>query len=324
MNLGDSTPLMIAAGLLAGILLGYVVQRGRFCSHSAVANATRRDFSLAKGWILGVSLASVGLAFLYLLPGTETLNQGLALRPVPNIVGGLLIGIGMVAAASCISGLFWKLGSGMLGAVVGLLGWGFGELAGREILSSGPAVLSSATTVLGDGEAGTVPGVLGVPAPVVAVPFAVVVFVLVKRSRGPMRLGIGLGITIVAGWALAAVSGASFGPSSVGAVVSVADGSPNYWLVAFLVGLVVGAAVAARLRGGLWIRGESALRYLQLLLGGVLLGAGGWIAGGCTLGHGLSGAAQLNVSSFLVVAAIIVGVVVTRMLAITLPGRRAR
>ncbi|MGB6180416.1 MAG: YeeE/YedE thiosulfate transporter family protein [Rhodococcus sp. (in: high G+C Gram-positive bacteria)] len=324
MNLGDSTPLMIAAGLLAGILLGYVVQRGRFCSHSAVANATRRDFSLAKGWILGVSLASVGLAFLYLLPDTETLNQGLALRPVPNIVGGLLIGIGMVAAASCISGLFWKLGSGMLGAVVGLLGWGFGELAGREILSSGPAVLSSATTVLGDGEAGTVPGVLGVPAPFVAVPFAVIVFVLVKRSRGPMRLGIGLGITIVAGWALAAVSGASFGPSSVGAVVSVADGSPNYWLVAFLVGLVVGAAVAARLRGGLWIRGESALRYLQLLLGGVLLGAGGWIAGGCTLGHGLSGAAQLNVSSFLVVAAIIVGVVVTRMLAITLPGRRAR
>jgi len=43
------------------------------------------------------------------------------------------------------------------------------------------------------------------------------------------------------------------------------------------------------------------------------LGAGGWIAGGCNLGHGLSGIAQLNVSSFVVVTAMVAGVGVARL-----------
>jgi len=49
-------------------------------------------------------MASVGLALLFLLPGTTGLNQGLAFRPVANVAGGLIIGIGMVVARSCVSG----------------------------------------------------------------------------------------------------------------------------------------------------------------------------------------------------------------------------
>ncbi|MEJ7771441.1 MAG: YeeE/YedE thiosulfate transporter family protein [Geodermatophilaceae bacterium] len=45
-----------------------------------------------------------------------------------------------------------------------------------------------------------------------------------------------------------------------------------------------------------------------VLVGGFLLGAGGWIAGGCNLGHGLSGMAQLNVSSIVVVICMALGV----------------
>ena len=80
----------------------------------------------------------------------------------------------------------------------------------------------------------------------------------------------------------------------------------------FLLGIVAGATLAARTAGGFWVRGEQPIRYVQLAVGGVLLGAGGWIAGGCNLGHGLSGVAQLNVSSFVVVAAMVAGVALTR------------
>jgi len=54
----------------------------------------------------------------------------------------------------------------------------------------------------------------------------------------------------------------------------------------------------------------SAVRQTRsvVAVGGFLLGAGGWIAGGCNLGHGLSGAAQLNVSSWVVVASMAAGV----------------
>ncbi len=87
---------------------------------------------------------------------------------------------------------------------------------------------------------------------------------------------------------------------------------PNYWLITFLLGIVAGGTLSARTAGGLWLRGEEPVRYLQLAAGGLLLGAGGWIAGGCNLGHGLSGVAQLNVSSFVVVAAMVAGVWVAR------------
>ncbi len=56
------------------------------------------------------------------------------------------------------------------------------------------------------------------------------------------------------------------------------------------------------------MRSETGTRYVQLALGGVLIGAGGLIAGGCNLGHGVSGAAQLSISSFVAVAGMIGGV----------------
>ncbi|MFI5593592.1 YeeE/YedE thiosulfate transporter family protein [Amycolatopsis sp. NPDC051758] len=115
------------------------------------------------------------------------------------------------------------------------------------------------------------------------------------------------------GWALlAGIGGASFGPSTVGAVAGLAAGEPNWWLTAFLPGTVPGAAIAARLTGDLHIRGGRPVRYARLVVGGFLLGEGGWLAGGCNLGHGLSGVAQLNVSSWVVVAAIIGGIALAR------------
>lgn len=306
----------LLTGAVSGALLGYILQRGQLCFHTAIGDALERRLLLARGWALGVALASVGLALLFLVPGTEQLNRGLAFRPVANIVGGLFIGAGMVVARSCVSGLFYKLGAGMLGALVGIVGWAAGELAARQISLPGP-------TILGGGVDGTVPGVLGLPRLFVALVALVAVSVWLWRRPGHhlpekpwqwgwLPVGIGLGVAITAGWALAAVGGSSFGPSSVGAANSIASGSPNYWLVAFLLGIVAGAAAAARTAGGFRLRGEEPARYLQLAGGGLLLGVGGWIAGGCNIGHGLSGAAQLNVSSLVVVAAMVVGVTATR------------
>jgi uncharacterized membrane protein YedE/YeeE len=112
-------------------------------------------------------------------------------------------------------------------------------------------------------------------------------------------------------------SGRGFGVRAehFGASVSVAVGSPNWWLLAFVSGIVVGGFVAARISGGWSVRGESAIRYGRLGVGGFLLGGGGWVAGGCNLGHGLSGAAQLNVSSWVVVASMAGGVGVAHALA---------
>jgi hypothetical protein len=299
----------LATGAAAGLAMGYVLQRGQLCFYSAISDTRAGGTTLLRGWVLGVALGSVGLATLYLLPGTGDLNTGLAFRPVANVAGGLIIGVGMAVAMSCVSSLFFKLGSGMLGAAAGLAGWVIGELVAKSFTIPGPLVLSG-------GEDATLPGLLGVPRLLVALVVAgcAVGWIWTHPEEGDntengrwsaRRLGIALAAAITAGWALAALGGSSFGPSSVGASASVAAGSPNYWLIA-------GGYLAASLAGNIWIRGEQPVRYAQLGLGGILLGAGGWIAGGCNLGHGLSGAAQLNVSSFVVVLAMVAGLAATR------------
>jgi len=130
--------------------------------------------------------------------------------------------------------------------------------------------------------------------------------------------GHGVGVVPVLGWVLAALGGVDFGPSTVGVVA----GEPNWWLIAFLLGIVAGGGIAARSADAFELRGETGVRYGQLLAGGFLLGAGGWIAGGCNLGHGLSGMAQLNVSSIVVVICMALGVGLAR--ALIRPERRRR
>jgi uncharacterized protein len=302
----------LVTGAAAGLGIGYVLQRGQLCFHSMFTSALGRRTLLLRGWLLGVAVASVGLSVLYLTPWSRGLNTGLAFTPVADIAGGLVIGVGMVVAGSCVSGLFYKLGSGMLGTLAGLAGWVAGELAARDVHLPGP-------TVLAGGQAATFAGVTGAPRLALSVLLLVLVAGALWRWRpaelpaypwqwNAPQLGVALGLVTIAGWVLAKAGGSSFGPSTVGASASVASGSPNWWLIAFLLAIIAGAAIAARTAGGWQLRGETPVRYGQLAVGGFLLGAGGWIAGGCNLGHGLSGVAQLNVSSWVVVASMAAGV----------------
>lgn len=306
---------LVVAGALAGLAFGYVLKRDDLCFHSMFRGLYDGRYLLAKTWVVGWVVGAVGLGVLYSTGLSEGLLRGLALRPIDNAVGGVVFGIGMVVAASCVSGLFYKLGSGMLGAAVGLVGWGAGELAARAVWTAGP-------TFEGFNERATIYGMLGVSRWAVIVPLVVVTGLVLWRSarerpdagwqwRWPVG-GVALAVALVVGWITAALSGASFGPSTVGAFASVARGRPNWWLIAFLVALVVGALLAARTAGGWWLRGETAGRYSGLVVGGALLGAGGWIAGGCNVGHGLSGMAQLNVSSFIAVGGMAGGVGLAR------------
>lgn len=305
----------LVCGAAAGLGMGYVLQRGQLCFHAMFGSTLGGRTLLLRGWLLGVAVASVGLSLLYLTPWSRGLNTGLPFRPVADATGGLMIGAGMVVASSCVSGLFYKLGSGMLGTLAGLAGWVAGELAARDVHLPGP-------TVLAGGLPATFAGVTGVPRLALSVLFLVVVVMWLWRwGTGEQpehpwqwragKLGIALGLVTIAGWVLARAGGSSFGPSTVGASASIASGSPDWWLIAFLLAIVAGAAIAARTAGGWQLRAEPTVRYGQLAAGGFLLGAGGWIAGGCNLGHGLSGAAQLNVSSWVVIAAMATGVGLT-------------
>jgi len=97
------------------------------------------------------------------------------------------------------------------------------------------------------------------------------------------------------------------------------------WQMMLVLGIVIGAAASALLSGdarGRWIPVQWAsafgsgigLRVVVAFLGGILLGFGARWAGGCTSGHGISGAMQLSVASWVSAIGFFVGGIVMAQL----------
>ncbi|WP_374304599.1 YeeE/YedE thiosulfate transporter family protein [Ferrovibrio sp.] len=101
-------------------------------------------------------------------------------------------------------------------------------------------------------------------------------------------------------------------------------GAKNWWQVALVIGVALGAALSARLSGAqrpamsfVWSRGlgiSSLSGRLPLaFVAGFIMLFGARIADGCTSGHGLSGIAQLAIGSFIAVAAMFAGGIATAL-----------
>lgn len=102
-------------------------------------------------------------------------------------------------------------------------------------------------------------------------------------------------------------------------------GAKNWWHVAVVVGIAIGAFLSMRLSGArrqtispVWSRamGTTTLgaRVPIAFTAGFIMLFGARIAGGCTSGHGISGMAQLSAGSTLAVAAMFAGGILTAML----------
>lgn len=95
-------------------------------------------------------------------------------------------------------------------------------------------------------------------------------------------------------------------------------GAKNWWQVAVVAGIALGAFLSMRLSGAarqpvspVWGRAMGtdtlAARAPVAFLAGFVMLLGARIAGGCTSGHGISGMAQLSVGSTVAVAAMFAG-----------------
>lgn len=107
----------------------------------------------------------------------------------------------------------------------------------------------------------------------------------------------------------------------------VAATGKNWWQVALVVGVAIGALLSVKFSGArrqpispIWSRAlgsaSPARRYAIAFTAGFIMLLGARIADGCTSGHGLSGTAQLAVGSIVAVAAMFAGGIVTAMLAL--------
>ncbi len=316
--------MIVILAIFAGLGLGYIIERGDLCFHSTLRGLFQqpRQLDLFRAYLLSILVAT---PLVYGLIALELIDPWIPpFAWQANLVGGLVFGIGMVVGASCITGFFYKLGHGMLGTLVGLIMWGLGDiLTYRGPLSPLREWLNNAPVTGADDQSATL---LNLFNPMVGIGLVILFggLMAVWLWRSPRsirkaywnwrRLGLAVGIFTSFAWLLAVGGGSNYtyGTSGVpsGVVAAITEGGQG-WVVWFLISLlsvIPGAFLAAKLSGTLWVRGETMRRYGELALGGLLMGIGAGIAGGCNLGHGLVGVPLLSMGSITTVAAMIVGV----------------
>ncbi|MBI1877919.1 MAG: YeeE/YedE family protein [Chloroflexi bacterium] len=314
--------MTLILAFLTGLGLGYIIERGDLCFHSTLRGLFQwpRQLDLFRAYLLAVLVAG---PLVYGLTALGLIHPWVPPFAWPaNVSGGLIFGVGMVIASSCVTGLFYKLGHGMLGTLVGLATWAVGDIAVyRGPLSSLREALQS-SPIMVNGQSATVLNLLG-PAGIFGVGLAWLLAAIwlwrsARTGRGHYwgwgRLGLAVGLFMGLAWLLAQAGGSNytFGTSGVpsGVLAALSEGNRNgsAWIPVTLVSIVPGAFLAAVTAGTLWVRGETARRYAELAVGGLLMGVGAGLAGGCNLGHSLVGVPLLSLGSLTTTVSMALGV----------------
>jgi uncharacterized membrane protein YedE/YeeE len=312
-------------GLAVGVPLGFALQRGGFCMNTAFRSILfEKDKSLLRAYVLVLIINLVGVNVLYEL---GVINILIAPFFWPALVaGGFVFGVGMVLAGGCTSGTWYRAGKGMLGSLVALLGYGGGATA----VSAGalrPALGYLRRPVVDIyGEEATLANVLSpdlwwmrwvVVGSLVA---AGVLWLLRAPAQrfvigwGWKRTGFVVGGLALLAWVASSFSFRDYGLSFTQPTVSLfryvlaGEVEGINWSTFLVLGVPVGAFAAAKVAGEFALRLPEPGRLLQQFVGGVVMGLGAAIAGGCNIGHGITGVSALALSSVVATGFTMLGV----------------
>ena len=135
-----------------------------------------------------------------------------------------------------------------------------------------------------------------------------------QRGWSWARTGIVIGVIATLAWPISTLTGREYGLSvtepirTISEFLFTGDADQISWAGFMWLGIIPGAYWAARSHGEFAWRAPGAQRILQALGGGVLMGVGAGIAGGCNIGHGLTGVPLFGLSSLTATLSIVLGV----------------
>ncbi len=316
-------------GVLIGFVFGFFAQRSRFCLRSAAIEFSRR----APGgkltvWLFAFATALLSTQALIALGWLDVSNaRQLAARGSLSgaAVGGALFGIGMVLARGCSSRLLVLAAQGNLRSVLsGLVFAVTAQASWTGMLAPLREQISAWWTVEGGASRDLIAmsGMGRLGALLFAGLWLLAAIRWARHQKVPVWGWAGasaVGLAIAAAWwftghvaglgleaELAPVQALSFtGPSAevLVRVLFAPDKAPSFDL-GLVPGVFLGSFVAAALFRELKLEGfaggASMRRYL---IGAVLMGFGGMLAGGCAVGAGLSGAAVFTVTAWITLTA---------------------
>ena len=321
----ETTPLAasVLLGLVLGCVYGALAQRSVFCLRRSLVGEWRDCLPALGAWVMALALAIAGTQSVVAM-GLVSFESHRFLAPdipvVSALVGGALFGTGMVLAGGCVSRLTVLTGSGNLRALLVLTVFAVTAHATMKgVLAPLRETLGAAALYGGGAPAlSALPGDEAWP---LALALGAAVFAVRSGAPRPhLAMAGAIGLLVPLGWVgTGYLLLDDFDPiplQSMGFTGPMAD--TLFWTVAatsipagFGVGLAAGVlagSLAAALAAGAfrWESLEGPRQTGRYLAGAVMMGMGGVLAGGCTVGAGLSGVSTASLAAMLALAAMAV------------------
>jgi uncharacterized membrane protein YedE/YeeE len=333
----SGTPIVVWSGLLIGLAYGAVGLLSGFCLMSSLrgwwaAGDSRliRTYALALGVAITATQLLAG-------GGVVDLARSVYLQPSFSaplmFLGGLLFGYGMVLSNGCGSRALVLLGRGNLRSFVVVIVLGIAaQMTLRGLIAPARIVLSQASqtapttlslpallSTFGVGE--TFARTLAASVMSAALIFFAFIHAPFRRAWGQIAAGVAVGLLVTAGWFATGYLGADdFNPTpmtSLTFISPIADtvqyamlstGLTMNFGIAMVAGVFAGSlATALATRRFCWEGYTSPRHMLRSIGGAALMGSGGAMAYGCSVGQGLTGLSTLALASFVAVAGILLG-----------------
>lgn len=346
----DLDPVIKVASLafIVAVIFGAVVNKTNFCTMGAVSDwVNMGDKGRLRAWLLAIGVAillSHGMQWL----GWIELNQSIYLTPnlgwLGYLLGGTLFGVGMTLASGCGQRTLVRVGGGNLKSLVVMVFLGLTaymtmrgllalvrvnvidapniDLAALGVQDQGIGTLLAAAAGLDDAVLLTRSLALSLGAGLLLYAFWDAAF---RRSIDNVLAGLLIGVIITAGWYITGVVGFDdFEPVRFESFTFVAPtgeslqylmtftGSTISFGVAATFGVIFGsflyAVLSRKFRIEYFVNREDMIRHI---VGGILMGFGGVLALGCTVGQGITGMSTLALGSLLALISIIFGSALT-------------
>jgi len=341
-DLATSTIVGIG-GLAVGLVFGAVVQKTNFCTMGGVSDLVLMgDGRRFRAWALAIAVAIIGTHVLY-FSGLIDINRSIYLTSnlgwLGAIVGGGLFGFGMSQAGGCGSKTLVRLGAGNLKSLVVIIVLAIvAYMTLRGLFALARVQLEGLTNIdlhaygLANQNVGEMVGIpLGLPAGVARaiaaglVAAALLIFCFrdagFRTSGTNIAAGVLIGLVAVAGWVVTGVLAADeFDPVPLESITFIAPtanslqylmtftGSTVNFGIAAVGGVIAGSALMALATGTFQVESfvdrDDLVRHLS---GGALMGAGGVLALGCSIGQGITGMGTLALGSVIAWLSIIAG-----------------
>ncbi|XUM24895.1 YeeE/YedE family protein [Bradyrhizobium oligotrophicum S58] len=327
-------------GLGIGLVYGVVGLLSGFCMMSSLRGWwADGDGRLVRTYALAMGVAIIATQLLA-ANGAVDLGKSIYLQPTFSVplmfAGGVLFGYGMVLANGCGSRALVLLGRGNLRSFVVVTVLAIAaEMTLKGLIAPLRIALMQASQTTAT--ATSLPAVLSTAGlhgaaarlfPALALGGALIVFAFAhapfRRAPGQMLAGLIVGLLIAAGWFATGYLGADdFNPVPVASltfVAPIADGLQYVMLstgstlnfgIATVVGVLAGSLVTALVTRRFKLEGFHSPNHMLRSVGGAaLMGIGGVMALGCSVGQGLTGLSTLALPSFVAVAGIFIGTAV--------------